>query len=394
MSEKDIKEPMKVPLAQHELRDEDKRAAMEVLDSGFLTRGPKGRALETKIAEYTGTKYAIGTSSGTTALHLALIALGIGEGDLVITTPLSFIASSNSILFQRAKPVFVDVESHTFQIDPALVEKKVVELLNQKKPVKAILAVDLFGYVADWPALRKIADTYHLKLIEDSCEALGASMTLDGRTKMAGSFGDVGVFGFFPNKQIAAGEGGVVVTDNEEVDHLVRTLKNHGADPKNTWDQYEMLGYNYHLTEMSAALTLSQLNRIEDIVQQREVISEKYKALLSGVSGIVLPPDCPNMRVSRFVYVIQLAGDTKKADRDNLMQYMMDRGITTRNYFPSIHLSPFYVKEFGFKEGDFPVSETFSDRSLALPFFHAMTDDEMHYVVKHLVDGLAHIRQS
>lgn len=384
---------VKIPLARHDITEEDIARAVEALKSPFLTRGPMLYEFEKTIARYVGTQHAIAASSGTAALHMSLLALGVGPGDIVITTPLSFIASSNVIMHAGAVPVFVDVEPFTYQIDPAQVEKKIQELRAAGERPKAILAVDLFGYIADWSELRHIAEQYHLVLIEDSCEALGSYFDFVGTRHMAGSFGDVGVFGFFPNKQVVTGEGGMLVTDSDEVNHLARMLKNHGAHPDNRWDEYEVLGYNYHLTETSAALGISQMRRIETIVQRRAEISAMYDQRLLLCKDVVLPIVLPFLRISRFVYVIQLSEYFISADRNNLERYMLEEhGVLTRKYFPCIHLSPFYRRTFGYKPGTFPIAEGFSDRSIALPFFHGITEEQIDYVVDALHKGIRFIR--
>ncbi|MEK7576123.1 MAG: DegT/DnrJ/EryC1/StrS family aminotransferase [Patescibacteria group bacterium] len=388
---------MKVPLAKHELTTQDKEAVIRVLGSDFLTRGPQHFEFERAIAEYIGVKYAIATSSGTTALHTSLCALGIAQGDVVITTPLSFIASSDCILHAGARPVFVDVEPVTFQIDPVAVERRIKNLYAQNVAVKAILAVDLFGYIADWTALRHIAQRYHLKLIEDSCEALGSSVEIGSDCRMAGTFGDVGIFAFFPNKQIVTGEGGMIVTNDESVNRIARMVKNHGASPLGAWYEYQMLGYNYHMNEMSAALGVSQLKRVETIVDRRIAITEQYNALLASNQDVITPPVVKHLRVSRFVYVLRLAEWFNRRDRDSLMRYLAERGITTREYFSCIHLSLAYQKYgygMGMERGSFPVAEDFSSHSLALPFFHTITEEQIRYVVDNLSRGLSEIGRS
>ncbi len=355
-----------IPLAKPYITDEDKKAILEVLAAPFLSLGPKLPEFERVMANYAGRKYAVAVNSGTSALHLAVKALGIKEGDEVITTPFSFIASANCILYEGAKPVFVDIEEDTFNIDPQKIESAITER------TKAILPVDVFGYPCRWDEIISIAQRYDLRIIEDSCEALGSEY----KGRRCGSFGDISAFAFYPNKQITTGEGGVLLTDNEEIYELCKSWRNQGRGESDEWLTFERLGYNYRIDEMSCALGISQMKRIEEILKRRKEVAGYYKELLGDVEEIQLPKELPYPgKVSFFVYVIRI----KK--RDEVMRKLQERGIQCRPYFyPPIHLQPFYKNSFGYKEGDFPIAEKVSREALAIPFYTEMTFEEAKIV--------------
>jgi perosamine synthetase len=315
-------------------------------------------------------KYAVAVNSGTSALHLLIRALDIGPGDEVITTPFSFIASTNCILFERATPVFVDIEPETLCIDPALVERAITSR------TKAILAVDVFGHPADLPAIEEIAKRNGLWLIEDSAESLGS--TLGGRP--CGSFGDAGVFAFYPNKQITTGEGGAVVTDDARIADLCRSMADQGRGAEGAWLHHVRLGYNYRLDEMSAALGLSQLARLEEIVAARVRVAGWYVEALTTIDEIVLPKVADDVGMSWFVFVVRLADRFSRTDRDRVLDKLRDRGIGCRDYFTPIHLQPYIREALGTHDGQFAVTEHVCDRTIALPFYSQMTLQDVHQV--------------
>jgi perosamine synthetase len=309
-------------------------------------------------------------------------ALGIKEGDEVITTPFSFVASANCILYERAKPVFVDINPKTLNIDVEKIEEKIT------KKTRAILAVDVFGEPAEWDRLRKIAGEYDLRLIEDSCEALGAEF----KGRKAGSFGDAAVFAFYPNKQITTGEGGMIVTDDEEVAYLCRSMRNQGRGENNEWLQHERLGYNYRMSDLNCALGIAQLERIEELLEKRAKVAKMYNERLKEAPVVDIPYTSPNVRRSWFVYVVRLHEEYSRDDRDRILQELKDRGIGCSNYFTPIHLQPFYVEMFGFKKGDYPITEHVSERTIALPFYNNLTEKEVDYVVENLIEILEFLR--
>jgi perosamine synthetase len=366
----------KIPLSKPDITSAEKKAVLGVLETPHLSLGKKYIEFQNQSAKFAGVKYGVAVNSGTSGLHLIIRALKIGKGDEVITTPFSFISSSNCILYEEAKPVFVDIKSDTFNIDPELVEGWITP------NTKAILAIDIFSHPADWKKLREIAKKHKLFLIEDSAEALGSEYF----NKRCGSFGDAAVFAFYPNKQITTGEGGIILTNNKKIAGLCQSMANQGRKIENgKWLEHVRLGYNYRLDEMSCALGIAQLKRIKEIVKKRNATASLYnKKIKQEISEIEIPFVAENCKLSWFVYVIKLPERLAGKKRDKIIQEMAKRGIQCSNYFQPIHLQPFYKKEFGYKEGDFPVTENISKRTLALPFYNNLTEKEVDFVVKNL----------
>lgn len=385
-----------LPMSAPDLTDAEIEAVTEVLRTPHLSIGPRIVEFENRFAAYIGARYAVGVSSGTAGLHLCVIASGVGEGDLVITTPFSFIASANVILYERGIPIFVDVDEATGNIRPDSVAEAVEDLIRGKPsarlwlpPVfrdsprtvgklKAILPVHIFGQPVDMDPILEIARNYGLRVIEDACEAIGAEY----KGRKVGVMGDAGVFAFYPNKQMTTGEGGMIVTNREDWATLFRSLRNQGRDVHDSWLSHNRLGYNYRMDEMSAALGLAQLGRIEELLAKRERVAQWYSERLKYVEGVQIPHIAPTTtRMSWFVYVIRLAPGI---DRDRVILELEKRGIPSRPYFPCIHLQPFYREKFGYKEGDFPVAEKISRSSLALPFYGNMQEAEVDLVCETL----------
>lgn len=333
------------------------------------------------MAEVAGTRYAVATNSGTAALHLLLTASGISAGDEVVTTPFSFVASSNVILYMGAHPVFVDIDEKSLNIEPETISSAVTD------KTRAILAVDVFGQPAAWPEICNLADRHNLVTIDDACEALGAEIN----GKRLGSFGTGAAFAFYPNKQITTGEGGCVTTNSEELATTIRSLGNHGRSTTERM-HHVRLGYNYRLDELSAAVGNAQLERIDHLLEKRSNAARYYSDLMAHLSeDIVLPTAASGTKRSWFVYVIRLSQKFSASHRDALMEHLQSRGIQTAPYFPCIHLQPYYAETFGYKRGMFPVTESISDRSLAIPFFADITEEEMEYVAKEIETGLTSI---
>ena len=374
---------MQVPLSSPDIVEKDIQGVVNVLKSRFLSIGPKIVEFEKKMAEYTGRKYAVAVNSGTSALHLIVRSMGIGEGDVVITTPFSFIASSNCILFERARPLFMDIEEGTLNLDADKVEEKLESMSGKELvKVKALLVVDAFGQPADWDRFKEISKKYNLRLIEDSAEALGAEY----KGKRAGSLGEVGVFAFYPNKQITTGEGGVLVTDNEELAKLARSMRSQGRGESGEWLNHERLGYNYRMDELSAALGCSQMERIEEILNKRAKVAGMYGEKLAEVEKVQVPYIAPYVsKMSWFVYVIRLR---RGINRNGVIKYLRENGVECKPYFTPIHLQPFYRKMFGYKEGDFPITEDVAGRTIALPFFNNLKEEQIDYVVEKLKEGI------
>jgi perosamine synthetase len=374
---------MKVPLSSPDIIDKDIEAVVGVMKTRYLSIGPKVVEFEKRIGEYVGTKYTVAVNSGTSALHLIIRGMGIGEGDVVITTPFSFIASSNCILFEKARPLFIDIEEDTLNLDADKVEEKLESMSGEElAKVKALLVVDAFGQPADWDRFRKIGKKYNLKLIDDSAEALGSEY----KGRKCGSFGEAGVFAFYPNKQITTCEGGVLVTDNENLAGLARSMRNQGRGESGEWLDHERLGYNFRMDELSAALGCSQMERIEEILEKRAKVAEMYGEKLVEVEEVQVPFIAPYVnKMSWFVYVIRLE---RGIDRNKVIKYLNEEGVQCKPYFTPIHLQPFYRKMFGHKEGDFPITEDVTERTIALPFFNNLKEEQIDYVVERLKEGI------
>jgi len=347
-----------------------------VLNTRWLSLGPKIDEFEQAFADYVGAAHAIGVNSGTSGLHLAMIAAGVGPGDEVITPSFSFIASANCVLYERGKPVFVDIDLNTGNIDPACIEAAITPR------TKAIIPVHAFGQPADMGPILDIAARYNLAVIEDACEAVGAEY----KGRQAGTLGDAAVFAFYPNKQMTTGEGGMIITDNEEWANLFRSLRNQGRDIFDAWLNHTRLGYNYRMDELSAALGLAQIQRIEELLAKREQVATWYNERIDEIPGIRKPfISDTTTKMSWFVYVIRCEDG---ASRNELMEYLEQEGIPSRPYFTPIHRQPFYQREFGWKRGDLPNTEKAGDTFLALPFSGVMTEEQVGYVAQKLREGI------
>lgn len=386
----------RVPMSSPDLGEAERHAVAEVLAKPVLSMGEQTREFERAVCQTSGATHAIAVSSGTAGLHLCVRAAGIGPGDLVLTTPYSFIASSNVLLYENAVPVFVDVDVRTGNIDPDRLEQAARQLAEggklaqtwlprrgaQAQKPKAILAVDVFGQPADYDAINAIAKANNLTVIEDSCEALGA--TYKGR--MAGRLGDFGVYAFYPNKQMTTGEGGLVITDDAQAADFMRALRNQGRAEGDTWLQHTHLGYNYRLPELSAALGRAQINRLEEMLAKREQVATWYAHRLQKLHGLELQYVAPSTtRMSWFVHVIRLAPDV---NRDRLANLLDQAGIPTRPYFSPLHLQPFMLERFGYQPGDYPIAEELCRRGLALPFSSVMTEEQVNLVCAELEKAL------
>ncbi len=364
-----------VPLSMPDIGDRERHAVMAVLKSRWLSLGPVVFNFEKKMAEYVGVKYAVAVNSGTSGLHLVVRGLGLSPGDEVITTPFSFVASANCLLFERVRPVFVDIDPLTLNLDCNCLKDKI----NGK--TRGILPVHVFGHPADMVSIVEIALEHGLTVIEDACEAIGSEY----HGKKVGSESAAAVFAFYPNKQITTGEGGVILTNREDLAGLCRSMRNQGRDEGSGWYDHGRLGYNYRMDEMSAALGCAQLSRITEILDKRAVIAAKYGHKLKHLDGVTVPYVAPGIKMSWFVYVVRLAPGI---DRDEVMRRLSQKGIGCRAYFQPIHLQPFYRQMFGYKPGDFPVTEAVAASTLALPFHNNLSEEDIDYVVDSLGDIL------
>ncbi len=378
---------IKVPLSSPDIIEKDIKAVVEVMKTRFLSIGPKVVEFEKRMGSFTGTKYAVAVNSGTSALHLIIRGLGIGEGDVVITTPFSFIASSNCILFERGRPLFVDIEEQTLNLDPDKTDEQLGKMSQEElDKVKAMIVVDAFGQPADWDRFTEIARRYNLLLIEDSAEALGSGY----KGRKCGSFGEAGVFAFYPNKQISTGEGGILVTDDAELARLARSMRSQGRGESGEWLDHERLGYNYRMDELSSALGCSQMERVEEILEKRAKVAGMYGEKLADVEEVEVPFIAPYVsRMSWFVYVVRLE---RGINRNKVIKYLNEEGIQCKPYFTPIHLQPFYKKMFGYKRGDFPITEDVTGRTIALPFFNNLKEEQIDYVVEKVKEGIKNSR--
>lgn len=374
-----------IPLARPNITDEERARVADVLNSHQLSGGSYLEAFEQKMAERCRTEHAVAVSSGTGALHCIVSALDLEPGSEVLTTPFSFIASSNVLLYENLRPRFVDIDPETYNLDVARASAAVTS------KTKAVLAVDVFGQPADWPALTNLADSEDLILIDDACEALGASV----ENRPVGSWGRAAAFGFYPNKQITTGEGGCITTDDAELARRCHSLRNQGR-PESGEMAHVRLGYNYRLDEMSAALGCAQLDRLDDLLDQRSAVAEMYREVLSPLAGdLVLPQQTSTKKRSWFVYVVRLRNHFGDYARDRLIDRLQAEGIGCAPYFPSIHLQPVYRDRFGFSSDDFPVCERVAARTFALPFHDALTRNEIDRVADVLTEILPSLpRQS
>jgi perosamine synthetase len=362
---------MKIPLSRSDITAIERRAVLDVLESPYLSLGPKLEEFEQAVAKFVGVRHAVAVNSGTSGLQLIVRALGIGPGDEVITTPFSFIASANCIVVEGARPVFVDIEPDTYNLDVTRIERAITVR------TKAVLGVDVFGRCADWERIESIARAHGLAVIEDSCEAIGAVY----RGRKAGSFGDAGCFGFYPNKQMTTGEGGVILTNRRDVAEACRSMRNQGREGGQGWLEHARLGFNYRMSDINCALGLAQLSRLEGMLARRAAVADLYGRRLQGIEDVILPSPAREGCLSWFVYVVRLCDRYSRAERDRVLQGLRDAGIGCGNYFPPIHLQPFYAERFGYRTGDFPVTERIGTRTIALPFFNALTTSQVDEVV-------------
>jgi perosamine synthetase len=360
---------MTIPLSRPDITQREIDAVVDVLHGSTLSIGPRLEQFETACAEVAGRRYGIGVSSGTAGLHCVMLAAGIGSGDEIITTPFSFVASANCCLFVDAKPVFVDIDPKTLNIDV----DKVAAAITPR--TRGIVAVETFGHPGGMIELEQLARDHSLPLIEDSCEGFGGKVG----TRQIGSFGLASVFGFYPNKQITTGEGGMIVTDDEQTAAVCRALRNQGRDGM-SWLAHERLGYNYRLNEISAAMGVVQVSRLEEILESRRRVAQLYIERLMTNRYLILPTLQDDEQLSWFVFVVRLNDLFSADDRDAVITELRSAGIGSANYFPPIHLQPYMRKKFDFRVGQFPVCEYVSARTLALPFFGAMTSVQVHHV--------------
>jgi perosamine synthetase len=361
-----------VPLAQPVLGPEEEAAVIEVLRSGQLSLGPRVPAFEDAFAAWLGAEHACAVSSGTAGLHLSLRAVGVSQGD-VVTSPFSFVASANAVLFERARPVFADIDARTLNLDPIAAAAAVTERTS------ALLPVHIFGYPADLPAFERMG----LPIVEDACEALGA---VHGDGVRVGARGHPASFGFYANKQLTTGEGGMVAVGDAALKERIDSERNQGRAPDMGWLDHDRLGFNYRLTDIACAIGLVQLRRLDGMLADRARVAGSYRAALADIEGLGLPcEDAGGERRGWFVFVVQVPHG---GDRDEAIHALRARGVQCKPYLPAIHLMSFYRERFGHREGEFPVCEDVAARSVALPFFPAMTDGQVERVAAALAEAV------
>jgi len=362
-----------IPLARPVLGEAEERAVIDVLRSGQLSLGPRVQEFERAFASRVGARCASAVSSGTAGLHLALRAVGVGEGDEVVTSPFSFVASANVAVYERARPVFADIDPVTLNLDPDAAAAAVGER------TRAIMPVHIFGYPAEMEAFESLASSRGIAIVEDACEALGA-VHADGAP--VGGRGHATVFGFYANKQLTTGEGGMVALGSQELKQRIDSERNQGRAPDMGWLDHDRLGFNYRLSDIACALGLAQLSHLDAMLAARAGVAARYREALASLEGLTLP--CEDARGARrgwFVFVVQLP---RGVDRDETVRGLAARGIQTKPYLPAIHLMSFYRERFGHREGEFPVCEDVSARSIALPFFPEMSEAQVERVAAEL----------
>lgn len=368
----------RVPMSAADLDESDVQTVLAALRSGRLALGPYAAAFEQAMAEYVGVEHAVAVNSGTAALHLLVRALGLGPGDDVLVPSFTFAASVNALLYEGVRPIFVDIEPDTYNVDPAELERR------RTPQTRGVMAVDVFGHPADWDAITAFAARHELAVIDDSCEALGAEY--NGRK--LGQFGDAATFAFYPNKQMTTGEGGMIVTNRADVAALARSMRNQGRAEMGSWLEHERLGYNYRLDELSAALGVSQCRRLEQFLAARQAVAALYTERLAGLDGVRPPVVRPGVRMSWFVYVITLGPGLH---RETVMHALAAQGIPSRGYFSPIHLQPYIQAKFGTGPGLLPVTETAALHTLALPFHNKLTEVDIDLVVSALSHALRQV---
>jgi perosamine synthetase len=374
---------MRIPLSAPEITDADIEAVVNVLRTPRLSIGPRMEEFEEAFAEVARVPYGVAVSSGTAGLHLCLCALGIGEGDEVILPSFTFIAAGNAVLYQRARPVFVDIDPITLNLDPGRIESVITPR------TRAILVVHTFGYPADLDPILDVARKRGVAVIEDACEAIGAQY----RGRNVGGIGDLGVFGFYPNKPITTGEGGMVVTRDSRLAETIRALRNQGRMTSDGWLEHSLLGYNYRLSEMNCALGVAQIMRLGVILETREALAIRYAKELQSIPGVTLPLlTIEGGRLCWFVFVVRLSAEFTRADRDSICEQLTGQGIGCGRYFAPLHLQPLYTAYTNPRD-DLAITKHVADRTLALPFFNRLSDEQIDEVCGSLKEAIQRVAE-
>jgi len=386
-----------IPYAKHDISSRDIAIVHETLGSDFITRGPRTKYFEEALAAYCGSQYAVVVNSGTAALHLAYRVMDVQAGDIVLSTPITFVATMNAALYCGARPQFVDIEQNYFTLDTNRL-KKYLEACDDEELPKVITGVSFSGQPYDMEGVWELAKSYDIDVIADQSHAIGSSWyDLDGNVQYAGNceYADLEIFSFQATKHITTGEGGAILTNDEEVYNRLVELRNHGfvsSDSSNgnesthsnqSWYRgMEKLGYNYIMTEFQAALGLQQLHRLNDFIVQRQQRAALYNAIFKHHESIKIPDERPNVQHTRHLYIIEVP------NRDQLYTYLKKRNIGSQVHYIPVHLQPYYRKNFQFAEGDFPVSEKYYSRALSLPLHTSLTHEELEYVAGEVIKGV------
>lgn len=388
---------MTLPLSRPDITEAEVQEVLSVLRTPFLSLGPKQEEFEALVAAYTGRRHAVAVSNGTCALHLCGRALNFTEGVEVITTPFTFAATTNILLMERAHPVFVDIDPLTLNLDPqtvsGFIEREYRPVSGRMvrrstgRPLAGLLPVSTFGHPVRMDGFRSLANTYGLEFLDDTAEAFGSEYLADAQRRWLkdGALADAAVFAFYPNKQITTGEGGIIVTDDDEVAAYCRSARNQGRAPGAEWLRHDILGFNYRMDELSAALGVAQMKRLPSLVAKRTQVATWYHDALADIPELILPQAQPWARVNWFVYVVRVA---RGIDRDAVMRFLAGRGITSRAYFPALHLQPYLQRTGLYPEGSLPVAEDAARRALALPFYNDLSREDIERVAQALKDGV------
>ena len=365
-----------IPYGHQWIDNKDIQEVVKVLKTDWITQGPKVEVFEKAVAKYCRVKYAVAVSSGTAALHTAYAVAGIDSGDEVITTPLTFAATSNAVIYCGGKPVFVDIQEDTLNIDFNKIERKIT------KKTKILAPVDFAGHPCDYDKIKKIARKHHLLIIEDASHALGSKY----KGKKVGGFADMTVLSFHPVKHITTGEGGMVLTNNKKFYEKLKIFRQHGVvkkPKKGKWYyEIEKPGYNYRLTDFQCALGLSQLKKIDKFIKRRREIVVRYNKAFKNIKEIIIPTERDYVKSAYHIYIIQLVLDKLKVNRRRIFEKLQKEGLGVQIHYIPLHFQPFYKKEFGYKKGDFPVAEKYYQRAITIPLFPKMTDKEVNRVIK------------
>ena len=370
-------------------------SVVEVLRGNWLTQGPSVETFENNLSNYFGSQYCCAVSNGTAALHLAGLALGWGPGDIIITSPITFLASANSIVYSGAIPDFVDICSDYYTIDANLLEDKIKNYISEGKKVKAVIGVDFAGHPCDWTSLREIADKYDLDLVNDNCHALGAAYKKD---KMyAVKYADITTQSFHPVKHITTGEGGAILTNEKKYHEIIQLLRTHGMTKSDETIEkndgpwyYEMhnLGYNYRITDFQCALGDNQLKKLDNFIEKRKKIATNYNNKLSNVESLILPKTRSDVEHAYHLYPLQIDFDKINLTKKVFFTKMREEKINLQVHYVPIHLQPFYRKRYGFKIGDFPISENFYNKEISIPIYPDLSKADQEIVINSIIQNV------